>query len=62
MVVFGEYDDGSAYVELPVLQGLQIYTGRNIVVCRSKAKFVVGILNAVENLEILIQCLCMLFM
>ena len=28
MVVFGEYDDGSAYVELPLLQGLQIYTGK----------------------------------
>ena len=32
MVVFGEYDDGSAYVELPLLQGLQIYTGKCTVV------------------------------
>ena len=30
MVVFGEYADGSAYVELPVFQGVQVYTGVSV--------------------------------
>ena len=27
MVVFGEYADGSAYVELPIIEGVRVYTG-----------------------------------
>ena len=27
MVVFGEYADGSAYVELDVVEGINFYTG-----------------------------------
>ena len=27
MVVFGEYADGNAYVELPIIDGVRVYTG-----------------------------------
>ena len=27
MVVFGEYADGSAYVELPIIEGARVSTG-----------------------------------
>ena len=45
MVVFGEYDDGSAYVELPVLQGLQIYTGKCTVVLDAESMWKVQTLS-----------------
>ena len=27
LVVFGEYEDGSAYVQLPLLEGVKVFTG-----------------------------------